>query len=101
MLDSIGFDKMLRDLFDTLVHGKVVVPGGDNHVYPGNETILINLVVMDESSSRRLGNTDAFKPVRLRYGTNVLVQDVRFIEELFEALYPVKDLNQSRIVLME
>ena len=52
-------------------------------------------------SSRTSSVADALKPARLRYGANVFVEDVRVIEELFDAFYPVKDLDQSRIVLMK
>ena len=52
---------MLRDLLDAPVHRQVVVPCGDDHVHPGDQAVLIDLIVMHQRAARRFGNADAFE----------------------------------------
>src|SRR5271165_3709690 len=94
-------DVMLRHLPDASIHRQVIVSGGDNHVYPLDETVFINLVVVNQGAPRRFGHADAFKLIWLRKGAYMFVENLTIMEELLDAFDSVQNLNQPRVVLVE
>src|SRR5271166_2789057 len=92
---------MLCHLPNASIHRQIVVSGGDYHVYPFDETVFINLVVVNQSAPRRFGHADAFKLIWLRKGAYMFVEDLTLMQELLDALDSVQNLNQPRVVLVE
>src|SRR5580704_6614265 len=94
-------DVMTRGLCDSPVHGVVVLAGGDHEVGPGNQAVLIHLVVMVQGSARRLGLPGAFETIDAGHGANVLVEDVRIGEDLLDLLDAVENVDEAGVVVIE
>ncbi len=91
----------LRGLKDALVHCIVVVSGGDDEVGPGDESVLVDLIVVVECAARRFNLTCAFQTIYAGRCANVLVENLRIGKNLLDLLDAVKRLNQPRMMIEE
>ena len=89
---------MLSDLKDAPVHGKTIVPGSDDQVHPFYQAVLVNFVMMNQCSPRRFGNANSLKLIGLSKCPDAPVENVGFIEELFDPLDSIKNFDQSGVM---
>ncbi len=94
-------DVMTRGLGNAPVHGVVVLAGGDHEVGPGNQAVLVHLVVMVEGAARRFGLACAFEAIDAGDGAHVLVEDVRIGEDLLDLLDAVENVDEAGVVVVE
>ena len=85
-LQLLAFDELLRHLEDAAVHRQVVVPGGDDQVGPGDQAVVVDLVVMDQRAARRLGDADAFERLARARARTCVSRDVRVVQQLLDPL---------------
>src|SRR6516225_5634087 len=57
--------------------------------------------MVNQCAARRFGHPNAFELVWLSEGTDMLIKDVRLVQDLLDALDPVKNLNEACVVLVE
>ena len=57
--------------------------------------------MVNQRTPRRFGHSNAFEFIRLSEGTDMLIKDVRLIQDLLDALDSVKNLNEPGVVLVE
>ena len=94
-------DEMPGRLRDACVHRQVVVPGGDDQVGPGDQAVVVNLVVMDQRTARRFGDADAFTIVRFGEGTHARSRISGCASNFAEALQGVEDFDEARVMKVE
>ena len=75
--------------------------GGDDQAGPGNLAVFVHLVVVIERAARSFDLARAFQAVDARSGANMLVENERISENLFDFLDAVECLNQPRVVIVE
>ena len=68
---------MARHLQNAPIHGGVVVSGGDDQVGPGDQPVVVDLVVVHQRAARRLGDADAFEVVHAGVGAHVADRALR------------------------
>src|SRR5579863_1544193 len=83
------------------VHGVVVLPGGNDQVGPDHLTVLVDLVVMVEDSTRCFGLARALEAVDSSRGTHMFVEDLGVTKDLFDLFNAVEDFDQPRMVIEE
>ena len=86
---------------NALVHGVVVLAGGDDQVGPGDEAVLVDLVVVMQGAARGLGLACAFKAVDAGDGAHMLVEDERVGEDLLDLFDAVEDVDEAGMVVVE
>src|ERR1700746_2190613 len=57
--------------------------------------------MVNQSSTRRFGNSDAFELVWFSKGANVLVENIGLVKDLLDPFDSVEDLYQARVMLMK
>src|ERR1035438_9773002 len=92
---------MFGYLQNAAVHGEIVLTRGDDQVRPPDQTLLINLVVMEQRSTRSFGRAHALQSVGLTFGANVFGENLRIVRQLLQPLDAVKNFDQARLVVVE
>ena len=100
-IQPLALDEMFGDLEDTTVHCQIVLACGDDQVDPTDQALLVNLVMMEEGAAWRLGGADALEGVGPGNSAHVLRENLRIIEQLFEALDAVEDLDEPSVMIVE
>jgi len=94
-------DIMFADLVDALPHSQIVVSGGDNQVGPGDGAFRIDLVVVNQRASRSFDHADAFERIDARGRAHLRVDDLRVLQQRFDAFQCKDNLNQAGVVVEE
>ena len=84
-----------------IFHRQVVVAGGDDQVDPGDETVLVDAVVVHQRAARRLGDADAVVAVGARVGPHPRRQQLGILQQTLHHFQRVDDLDQPRVVVVE
>src|SRR5207248_10844515 len=74
---------------------------GDHQVYPADESLLVNFVVVEKCPPRRLSSPNAFETIGAGESTHVLAKDFRIIQQLLQALNTVQHLNEPRVMVVK
>jgi hypothetical protein len=82
--EALTGDEMPGNLQDAGVHSQIVVASGD-HEISANETLLANLVMMEETAARSFAGANSFHGVRSRESTDVCGEDFRIVQQLLHA----------------
>lgn len=92
-------DVVFGNLLDAASDGEIVVPGGYNQVGPGDSSVLVYFVVMNEGAARGLDHPDAFEGVQACGGANVLVENLRIVQQGFDAFKGIGDFDEAGVVV--
>jgi hypothetical protein len=65
-----------------LVHGLVVVRGGDDQVAHRDQVVVADAVVVDQRAARRLDDADAFARARAAWPSGRRAEHVRVVQQL-------------------
>ena len=95
------FDVCFGRLKNALVHGVVVVAGGDDQVGPGDFAVFVHLVVVIEGAARGFDLACAFKAIDAGSGADVLVEDARIGEDLLDLFDAVESFDEARMMVVE
>ena len=52
-VEALAVHEVLGDLQYAAIHGEIVVAGGDDQIRPADQTLLVDLVVMEECAAGR------------------------------------------------
>ena len=83
---GVAVNVVLCRLQDALVHGQIVVAGGNNQVGPLDQAVVIDLVMMDQRAARGLGHAESFPVVDPGHGPDMGVEDRRVGQQHFDHL---------------
>ena len=75
--------KMFADLLDAAADRQIVVAGGNDQVGPGDGTVFIDLIVVDEHAARRFNHAHTFQRIDSPCGAYLLVENLRIGEKHF------------------
>src|SRR5271166_306413 len=92
---------MLRDLLDAAVHCQVIMPGCNEKVDRLYQSVLVDRVMVEKCPARRFGNSNALESVGVGNSTDMFVEDVRLVQNLFNSFDAVQDLHETRVMLVE
>ena len=94
-------NEVLAHLLNAAADRQIVVARGNDQVGPNDGAFFIDLVVVNQHAARSLDHAHTFKRVDAGGGSNMLVQNLRAVEEHLDFFERVEDLNQPRVVIQE
>src|SRR5512147_912902 len=97
-LDFATNDIGLGNAVNGFAHRPVIVTSGDDEVDRSELAGLIRFVVMDERTTRRFENTDAFALVILPGVEDVGAEDIGIIQQFADAFDTVNNFDHASVV---
>ena len=90
-----------RNLEHAAIHGEIVLPSSDDQIGPGNQPILIDLVVMEGCATWSFRRTNSLWSIGPGDGAHVFGKDFGIVEQLLDPFNAIQDLDEARLVIVK
>src|SRR6056297_1441277 len=101
LIEFVGPDKTTGQLLDRPVHGEIVLTGGDNQVDLFENSIVIDLVMMEEGTTRCLTDADTDVLIDPSTTADMVINKNLISQYFFNPFKAVKNFHQACIVIIK